>query len=385
MNEHTNERNAQTTSNLARLLGYLREDPSNERLRSDAVDEAVRQQEFEVAMTIVEGSPELMQPQWQHRKSLIALSLGDHESAHRISTELLASGIDDPGVRYNAAYSALRLGLHETAAELARPLLIGSELSSRALEILLRAMHHQDEVDDALTLFRAYCEGGTLTAEALGVASLIAVDGASFVEAEQWARRAIAQSPAQLEAHTALGTLLLGAQNTLNARVHLERALALSPLDGRVLSAIGFCELSDGALDAARKRLTEATMGMPGHIGTWHGLGWCCIVQCDFVAAAHAFDTAISLDRNFAESHGGAAVVKVLAGQSDEARTLAGIALRLDATCLSAAYALALLNGEATDAAAVERMATRILKGRTATGGRNALADVIVRRIRSTS
>lgn len=88
--------------------------------------------------------------------------------------------------------------------------------------------------------------------------------------------------------------------------------------------------------------------------------GWACVLLADWPEAQRAFDTALQLDRNFAETHGALAVVQVHRGQAEVARATIERALRLDRTCLSAHYALALV-GSAQDADRLRALAQRLL------------------------
>ena len=76
------------------------------------------------------------------------------------------------------------------------------------------------------------------------------------------------------------------------------------------------------------------------------------------------FARALELDRNFAESHGGLAVVAALSGDAQAARAHAQRALGLDAECVSARYAASLLAGEIRDEATFREVARRLLSGR---------------------
>ena len=108
---------------------------------------------------------------------------------------------------------------------------------------------------------------------------------------------------------------------------------------------------------------------MPGHIGTWHGQGWAQLLDHDLEAAQKSFGTALEMDRNFSESHGGLAVVLALRKQDVLARQHAEKALRLDKNNLSGRYAQALLNGEVKDTVAIRKLAQRLLAGREAQAG----------------
>jgi Tfp pilus assembly protein PilF len=131
-------------------------------------------------------------------------------------------------------------------------------------------------------------------------------------------------------------------------------------------------------LPRARTEFEKAVANMPEHIGTWHALAWCQILMKDLDGAAANFERALSLDRNFAESHGGRAVVAALQKRTDVAGESASVALRLDPHCLSALYAKAILSGEIKDAASFRQFAEGVLQGQPAPGGGN-MRDVLAR------
>jgi Flp pilus assembly protein TadD len=60
-------------------------------------------------------------------------------------------------------------------------------------------------------------------------------------------------------------------------------------------------------------------------------------------AAQAAFERALGLDRNFAETHAGLASVAAIRGQRAEAERLIEVAQRLDPKCLSAQFARSVL------------------------------------------
>ncbi|MFT4171336.1 MAG: tetratricopeptide repeat protein [Rhodocyclaceae bacterium] len=368
------------SARLDRLLGYLEQDRTNEQLRGDVFDEALRVGALDVAQRLADEAGAEGGPAWQHRRAMLALRCGDYATARALLLELVAAGEAHPAVRYNAAYAALRAGEYAVAEHEAAGLL---DSIPEAMELLLSALHHQRRVDEAIDLFRQRGGAAAATNGAIGVASLVAVDASAFVDAENWAQQALAVNDRQLDALTAMGSMLLGQQRNGQARACLERALAIAPHDGRVLSAMGMCELSEMQLEAARHYFTLAIRALPLHVGTWHGLGWCCIAQHDFATAAHAFDAAIAVDRNFGESHGGAAIVHALRGNVAEAREAARRAQGLDPKGLSAAYALALLDGKITaDMAAFEQFASGVLEGRTDISGKIRLIDIVARHLR---
>ena len=234
------------------------------------------------------------------------------------------------------------------------------------LQVLwLRLLHGGGHLARAIEWLRARETNGSIDAPVAGVASLIALDEGDFEASLRWAEASLRDASPPVEALVARASLALAEQKAPLARQLLARALQANPADGRTWSAMGFAELLDQHLGPARAAFERAVQAMPDHIGTWHGLGWTAIAQRELGAARAAFEAALELDRNFAESHGGAAVVSAMAGRPDDAKTEIARALGLDRACLSARYAEALLAGDARDVDAVVRLGERLLGGRS--------------------
>jgi Flp pilus assembly protein TadD len=115
---------------------------------------------------------------------------------------------------------------------------------------------------------------------------------------------------------------------------------------------------------------------MPSHIGTWHLLGWSRILGRELDGARSAFDTALGLDRNFGESHGGMAVVLALQGQREQAEAAIERALGLDRDSLAARYAQMVLSGQTEDPERFRQLARRLMQTRQGAFGRT-LSDLI--------
>jgi Flp pilus assembly protein TadD len=101
---------------------------------------------------------------------------------------------------------------------------------------------------------------------------------------------------------------------------------------------------------------------MPNHIGSWIIQGWAHLVRGEMFAAEGSFNHALTLDRNFSESHGSLAVILALQGKADEAGLAAQLGLRLDPNCASAQFAQALLLGQVNDARSLKEFAARLLQ-----------------------
>ncbi len=123
-----------------------------------------------------------------------------------------------------------------------------------------------------------------------------------------------------------------------------------------------------GELQHAGQTLARAVACMPDHIGTWHALAWAQLLCGDVVAAETSYRSALALDRNFAESHGGIAIVALLTGRTAEGEASMTRALKLDPGTISGRYARTLWlqeNGRETESTALfaELMARNALPG----------------------
>jgi len=141
----------------------------------------------------------------------------------------------------------------------------------------------------------------------------------------------------------ALASVQLAEGHQDAARHSFEALLAAHPDCGRGWLGLGLLELSRTDLPKARECAGVATDLMPDHIGSWHALAWSHILMRDPSAARIAFERALMLDRAFAETHGGLAVIAAMEGRETDARAGIRRALRLDAQCLSARCAEVLL------------------------------------------
>jgi tetratricopeptide (TPR) repeat protein len=146
--------------------------------------------------------------------------------------------------------------------------------------------------------------------------------------------------------------------------------LARRPDDGRSLLGAGLAAAAQMNLPQAVAQLKQAARSMPTHLGTWNALAWMHIVSGQLDDAQAALEKANAVEHNFAENHGGLAVVAAMKGDAAQARELIRTALKLDRNCFSAAYAAMLLqHGPADRQAMLESAMQFLAKQRTPDGG----------------
>jgi tetratricopeptide (TPR) repeat protein len=184
---------------------------------------------------------------------------------------------------------------------------------------------------------------GPRLAEALGLRALLQLDMGEGQVAAAMATQALALDPDQHEAGLALGTLALWQQRIDESLVLFQHVLARQPQSGRALLGLGQNWMLRGDVAAARAALERATQVMPGHIGSWHALAWCQLIEGDLAGAKHSFDRAFAIDRTFGETHGGFALVHALRGERAEAEESIKRATRLSPEGATARYAQSLL------------------------------------------
>ncbi|MDB5842113.1 MAG: Tetratricopeptide 2 repeat protein [Herminiimonas sp.] len=366
---------------LDRLEQFLGEDPDNPILRTDAFEAALRCGEWMRAATHLQhaqaqGHDELA---WALREGDFWMAQRNWDRAYPVLTDLLARSPVPAGfmhtVLHNLAYIDYRREEYAAGAQRLASLMEESEPppSHAALQLLwLRILHRLGDLARACRWTAAAESSGALAPQAAGVASLIAVDAADLAAARRWSNIALnanAFTPRSIEALVTQATLALAVQDAVGAKSLADEALHINPAEGRAWSVRAYADLLVGDLQAAHKHFEQALSALPEHIGTWHGQGWTQIMRNELDAAQATFETALAMDRNFAESHGGLAVVLALKKMGHAAQGHIDRAFGLDQTNLSGRYAQAIVNGEVQDAAALQRFARRLLATRAAPMG----------------
>ncbi len=344
---------------LTRVQGYRAGDPGNETLRADVFYTALEAGAPEVAeaelMRALGEKPE--DPVWRHRRSTLLLATKRYDEARAALQELMDAGMDDPAIVHDLAFALFRSGHVERAAETVLPLLdVPTQREGPAWPLWLRCMHRLEREEVGLERFRAQLAEGGPSIDAVGVASLMAIDVGRLAEANVWSKTALQHAPDHLEALVARGTLALSTGALQEAQQCYERGLSVSPADGRTWSGLALVRMAFGDLAGADAAFGHAVTNMPDHVGTWIAHGWCRVLLEKPAEARKSFEEGIQRDRNMGESHGGLAVALARLGEVDAAKREIEIALRLDPTGMGARYAEAVLDGKAEDPDTVRKL-----------------------------
>lgn len=351
---------------LVRLERYLQEDPANVALLGDACDAAIEAGEPAHALAHFAAAECLAvdRQAWIFRRARFCIVQRDLDRAGELLETLRAAMGQHPVLAHDLAYVAFLQGDFHLCRERLRPWLDDASLGAhRAL--WLRATHRLGLVQEGWSWARERMAEGKLSPAAQGVASLLAIDAADFVAARALADTALASEPLQGEALVARATVALAQRETALAGELLARALEGNAEDGRAWSMLGFASLQAQAFEQAEAQFETALRAMSAHVGTWHALGWTRLLRRDLAGALSAFEEALALDRNFAESHGALGLVLGLRGDGPQAEHYLNVADRLDPQNVTGRYARALLKGDAGEAQRLQEWVARLLLGRS--------------------
>lgn len=328
-------------SSVESLQAFLAQDPDNPEIACDLIDLQFAAGNLTSAKTTISQlSPEVQhQPGIRFRMARIDLASGEYQSAQKWLNDLVEQGHNSSAVGHDLAFAALCLReTHAAASIISRT--IAQHGATAELHILQArvALMEGDYVQAQFCLDEALRLQPD-NATALGLRALGLLDAGDVAGARHAAADCLAQYPDQHEALLAAGTVSLWAADADTAKVHYQRALTRFPNSGRALSGLGQILALSGDLVEAQRVLERGVKAMPDHIGTWHMLGWVQLLQGDLPGASHSYRSAYDLDRNFAESHGGLAVVALLEENFEAGEASMKRALKLDPQCISGRYA----------------------------------------------
>lgn len=356
--------------NLDQLEAFLRDDPRNASLLSDIVHAAVQAGLPERARAALDGADP-----WfagtntlQHLEAMVLLAERRYAEARVVLQDVAASCVDQPGVLFNLGYACLRSGDPLAAIEVLQPLVQHADAPPATLAYLMRSHHHAGDAAGAIAAWES-APKRLRTPEAMAVASLAHLDMEQIDAARTLSDAALAAGSRAAEALVARATVAVGDDDTARADALLAAANAQLPNDGRVFSALGVARMARGDLAEAEAALARSVALLPQHLGTWHALAWSQFLAGKLDAAGQSFGHALTLDRNFGESHGGVAVIDAMQGRADAARDGIERARRLDPHGMAFRYAEALLAGTANDPEAIRTLALRLLRQRDVTTG----------------
>jgi tetratricopeptide (TPR) repeat protein len=256
---------------------------------------------------------------------------------------LLDGGQRHAGILINLGLCHYCLGEYSAARE---PLQQAYELGERTpglLRLAISTLHHLGMMDEAVALAASHSDAAAGDGPLAGVLALLYLDAEQAGPAARWARVALKFNPDSLDGLTVQATLHIAQIRTQDAAREFTRILQVAPHAGRAWLGLGTLALLAQDLPRARELFQSARKYMGGHVGTLHMVAWTEFAAGDYAAAQRAFEDALALNRNFAETHGGLATLAALRGDQAAAQRSIEIAERLDPECLSTQLARSIL------------------------------------------
>jgi tetratricopeptide (TPR) repeat protein len=339
MNDAEPSLDRNSTVHLGRLMSYLAQDPENAQLLLDCSSVAINAGKIDIAAGLLAQfdkngtqSPELL-----NLKAVLAMMKRNFGAAHTAFRELMATGANDPAIRFNFAWSKAMLEDYAGAEALLDDEVVNAV--PRAAGLKIQMLHHLQRMDDGLACGAQYVALYPQDQALFGALSVLAMDADQAGLAEHYARGASNSA----EGLSTLGSLLLGSGKVEESLGYFADALKLNPNSGRSWLGTGLVGLSQGNIAQAAIDLDRAAGLLKTHLGSWIASGWAHFINKDIKVARTRFETALALDSRFSESHGGLAVIDINEGYLKSARKRTERALRLDPACFSGALAKSML------------------------------------------
>jgi len=332
------------SSRLGRLLRYIELDPGNLALRLDVIREAFGTGDWDVARKLLDAGLRAHpgQPQLQELSGVSHMQAQRFPDAEEALRGAFDAGVKSSELRYHLAIALFMQHRYSDALEHLR---VPPESPEQPFGMVLRArcLHHLRRPEEAITTLQIYLDVSPDDTEGHGLLALLLQEEGHDDEARTHIDAAIERNPRQVEALLALAAMQSEGPESEVARKSFDAILRVDSRCGRAWLGLALLNLREMRLDAAMHDAQLAASHLPEHLGTWHVFAWIQIMLGDVVGAQAAFERAMSVDRNFGETHGGLAVVAALQDREDDARLHLKRALRLAPQSLAATYAEMLL------------------------------------------
>jgi tetratricopeptide (TPR) repeat protein len=234
----------------------------------------------------------------------------------------------------------------QEAEQLISPLVTdkGEELPFEFTLLLAKIFYHQGRVKKAIDLLIPKLESQhAVNSEFLGLLSMLFLDDGQIEKSFELSRACLAQTPLHHDGLLANASCHVHHQNYAQAIDSAMLGVSNYPSSGRFWSVLSQSQLMGLNVEHAYASIKKAAELQPEHIGTWHIKAWIELINHQFQEAEKSFNTALTLNRNFAETHGGLAVVKCHKNNMLAAIKHIKTAKRLDPNSFSAAYAESLI------------------------------------------
>ena len=339
-------------SRLERLMAFLAHDPNNVNLLRDAAMAAYDEGKLDDSADLLDRYRQMspLPPQMVNLEGLIALRSGRTLDAARNFDLLLEQGVGGAAIRFNRAWVHALDAEYQAILPLIDAEVIKTQPKAGALKI--QALHHLGLLQEALAegaeMVKALPQDDVL----LGALSVVAMDADDFDLARIYAEKA----GGGVDALTTRGLISLHEDLPADATLLFDQALVKQPSAPRALIGKGLALVIAGDVENGADYVTQGAQIFGDHLGSWIAAGWMHLLARDFQNARANFERVMMLDENFAESHGGLAVIAIAEGNLEAAKKRADIAIRLDKDCFGGMLAQMMLRDAAGNEAGAQRI-----------------------------
>ncbi|MDA0910901.1 MAG: hypothetical protein O2809_05015 [Proteobacteria bacterium] len=329
---------------ITRYQDYLKQDPDNVSLLMELVTLYLKHNNLIQARQLLDKLATMaLSFKETYQLAVWHIQMGEFLRAIELLVNLHAHDQSDRKISFTLSFAYFQIRQYRNALKVFND---GALDDSSVLEnIILKAriLHALGELKDAVTLLAKNKEKGECDAEFCGFYALVYADLNQLSRASVWMKKALAVYPEQQEALLVENYMALYEQDAKKAYKQAEILIGLNRRNARAWINLATAYLLLGDLMKAYKSCEQAVTLFPEFIGIWQLKAWCELMQGKLHKAKESFSKAYQLDRNFAESHGGLAIIAVLEDNAEVAKNHIVTAKKLNPHNISGNYAEALV------------------------------------------
>ncbi len=333
------------TERIERLKSFYFQEPNNLQLLNDLItlyyNENYLEELIEFAIEIEDSI--LSDAQVAYRVGMACLTIGKYQFAEKCFYFCNKSYPENTATAYNYAFSKYALHQFEQSLEIINSVEKKWHDTPELKLLAARCFHQTQNLELALEAITKFIQIKPDSLEAIGLKSLILLDSGSYKEAEELSKQVLDSDENLLEPIIAMVSSLIAQGNYEQAQGWVEKGIDKHPKVGRIWQSKGQLEMLNMQFERAESSLKTSINNMSNHIGTWHLLAWTQLILDKTDSARGSFNSALKLDRNFADSHGAIAMMDVLSGDIKQAEENVKRALKLDPRCATGLYAKSLI------------------------------------------
>ncbi|WP_448214110.1 tetratricopeptide repeat protein [Colwellia sp. MEBiC06753] len=322
---------------VSKLIFYLSKDTSNYQLAISILNLCLEKHRFKLGLSVCSSLPSELKCKPEIIVASIQLFVGTNDflQAKSLLTELK---------RHDSFYkqlSYLNILIHFLERDFLKCIYlyecssITSHLNDTYL-LISRTYFFERRYGEAL---KALDNLNDDLAEVNGLASLIYLDLGMDNKAEILSNKALKLSPNQIEALIVTANIAFNKGQFDVSKEIVGRASICANKEGRIYLIKAQLAMVEGDVKSAKHNIKIAISFMRDHIGSFHILGWCELLEQNIHDAKLAFENALLIDRNFADSHAALAIVQALFGDLQLAEKSNELALKLNPKSETAKFA----------------------------------------------